>query len=141
MALSRDERERFLAEPHIGALSVEAEEGRAPLTVPVWYLYEPGGTLRVLTGRDSRKAQLIRRAGRFSVMAERLEPTVRYVSVEGEVVEETEGTGEDLRKVSAHYLPADKVDGYVKFAEQEHGAAVVFHLRPQRWLSSDLGTI
>ncbi|NEE57881.1 pyridoxamine 5'-phosphate oxidase family protein, partial [Streptomyces sp. SID8455] len=32
MALTRDEREQFLAEPHIAALAVDsAEEGRAPL--------------------------------------------------------------------------------------------------------------
>lgn len=36
MALSREEREKFLAEPHIAALAVDAGEGRAPLTVPIW---------------------------------------------------------------------------------------------------------
>ncbi|MCZ9342993.1 pyridoxamine 5'-phosphate oxidase family protein, partial [Streptomyces sp. TRM76130] len=37
MALSRAEREQFLAEPHIAALAVDAGAGRAPLTVPIWY--------------------------------------------------------------------------------------------------------
>ncbi len=31
---------------------------RAPLIVPIWYSYEPGGELRVVTARTSRKAQL-----------------------------------------------------------------------------------
>jgi nitroimidazol reductase NimA-like FMN-containing flavoprotein (pyridoxamine 5'-phosphate oxidase superfamily) len=47
MALSREEREQFLAEPHIGALSVVERPDRAPLTVPIWYQYNPGGELWV----------------------------------------------------------------------------------------------
>lgn len=49
MALSVEEREQFLAEPHIGALSVVDGPDRAPLTVPIWYQYGPGGELWVLT--------------------------------------------------------------------------------------------
>jgi hypothetical protein len=41
--LSVRDRELFLAEPHIAALSVSAGPGRGPLTVPIWYQYEPGG--------------------------------------------------------------------------------------------------
>ncbi|WP_030345877.1 hypothetical protein [Streptomyces sp. NRRL S-1022] len=37
MTLSLHEREQFLAEPHIGALSVVERPDRAPLTVPIWY--------------------------------------------------------------------------------------------------------
>jgi len=39
MALSKEEREQFLAEPHIAALSVSAGDKRGPLTVPIWYQY------------------------------------------------------------------------------------------------------
>jgi nitroimidazol reductase NimA-like FMN-containing flavoprotein (pyridoxamine 5'-phosphate oxidase superfamily) len=55
MALSVEEREQFLAEPHIGALSVVERADRAPLTVPIWYQYSPGGELWVLTEPGSRK--------------------------------------------------------------------------------------
>ena len=55
MALSKDERESFLAEPHVAALSVSAGEGRGPLTVPIWYQYTPGGDLWFTTGAGSRK--------------------------------------------------------------------------------------
>ncbi|MFC7940793.1 pyridoxamine 5'-phosphate oxidase family protein, partial [Streptomyces sp. NPDC057387] len=37
------------------------EEGRAPLAVPIWYAYEPGGDLWIMTGRDSRKGVAIAR--------------------------------------------------------------------------------
>ncbi|KOT98444.1 pyridoxamine 5'-phosphate oxidase [Streptomyces sp. NRRL F-4711] len=141
VALTREERETFLAEPHIAALAVDAGAGRAPLTVPIWYQYEPGGTVWVLTGRDSRKNELISRAGRFSLMVDRLEPTIRYVSVEGPVVETVTGTEKHLREMSARYLPAEKVEGYVAFASAEHGEQVLLRMRPEHWVSSDLGSV
>lgn len=141
MALTRDEREKFLAEPHVAALAVDAEAGRAPLSVPIWYQYEPGGDVWIMTGLDSRKNQLIQAAGRFTLMIDRLEPTIRYVSVEGPVVETVAATEEQLRELSARYLPADKVDGYVAFATANHGEQVVVRMRPERWVSSDLGTV
>ncbi|MFD6276112.1 pyridoxamine 5'-phosphate oxidase family protein [Streptomyces sp. NPDC060209] len=140
MALTRNEREQFLAEPHVAALAVNAaEEGRAPLTVPIWYQYEPGGDLWIMTGRASRKGISIAGAGRFSIMVDRVTPTVRYVSVEGPVVATLPATREQLVEISSRYLPAEKVDGYVDFAWKEHGEQVVIHMRPQHWLSSDLG--
>ncbi|MDT0382104.1 pyridoxamine 5'-phosphate oxidase family protein [Streptomyces sp. DSM 42041] len=142
MALSREERERFLAEPHIGALAVESgEAGRAPLTVPIWYQYEPGGELWVLTGRDSRKHAAIAKAGRFSLMAERVDPSVRYVSVEGPVTATEPGTVAHLREMSARYLPAEVLEPYVEMASREHGEQVVIRMRPERWLSADMGEV
>ncbi|MDQ0404527.1 pyridoxamine 5'-phosphate oxidase family protein [Streptomyces sp. NBC_01723] len=141
MALTREEREKFLAEPHIAALAVDAEAGRAPLTVPIWYQYEPGGDVWIMTGLDSRKNQRIRAAGRFSLMVDRVEPTIRYVSVEGPVVDTVPATEENLREISARYLPAEKVDGYVAFATANHGEQVVVRMRPERWVSSDLGSV
>jgi hypothetical protein len=141
MALNREEREQFLAEPHIAALAVDAGPGRAPLTVPIWYEYAPGGDIWIMTGLDSRKNQLIQAAGRFSLMIDRLEPTIRYVSVEGPVIDTVPATIEKLREISARYLPAEKVDGYVDFAWKNHGEQVIVHMRPERWVSSDLGTV
>ncbi|KYK16098.1 MULTISPECIES: pyridoxamine 5'-phosphate oxidase family protein [Streptomyces] len=141
MALSREEREKFLAEPHIAALAVDAGEGRATLTVPIWYQYEPGGDVWIMTGLDSRKNRLIQAAGRFTLMVDRLEPTIRYVSVEGPVVETVAATEEDLREISARYLPPEKVDGYVAYASADHGEQVIVRMRPERWVSSDLGSV
>ncbi|NBE53613.1 pyridoxamine 5'-phosphate oxidase family protein [Streptomyces boluensis] len=141
MALTRDEREKFLAEPHIGALAVAGPDGHAPLTLPIWYQYAPGGDLWVMTGTDSKKARLIEEAGRFSLMVDRLDPTIRYVSVEGPVVRTEKATVEQLREITARYLPADKVESYVEFATENHGENSVFHLRPERWYSGDLGAV
>lgn len=56
MALSVCEREQFLAEPQVAALSVSAGRSRGPLVVPIWYQYVPGSEVWVLTSAGSRKA-------------------------------------------------------------------------------------
>jgi nitroimidazol reductase NimA-like FMN-containing flavoprotein (pyridoxamine 5'-phosphate oxidase superfamily) len=142
VALTREDREKFLAEPFVAALAVDAvEDGRAPLTVPIWYQYEPGGDIWIMTERDSRKAAAIRAAGRFTLMVDRLEPTVRYVSVEGPVVGTAPATREQLVEMSARYLDPAKVEAYVDFAWENHGDMVVIRMRPQRWISADLGDV
>ena len=137
--LSLRDRELFLAEPHIAALSVSAGPDRGPLTVPIWYQYEPGGEAWVLTEAASRKARLIEAAGRFTLMVERVTPTVRYVSVEGPVTRTIPGTDELLREITERYLPPEKVPANLEFARTELGEQVAIYLRPQRWLSADLG--
>ena len=61
LSMSRAERETFLAETHVAILSV-AEAGRGPLAVPVWYEYEPGRDVRIVTGGKSRKMSALRAA-------------------------------------------------------------------------------
>jgi hypothetical protein len=137
--LSERDRELFLAEPHIAAVSVSAGPGRGPLTVPMWYQYKPGGEAWILTEAASMKARLIEAAGCFSLMVERLTPTVRYVSVEGPVTRTVPETDELLREITERYLPPEKVAGYLALAKAEFGPQVVIYLRPERWLTSDLG--
>ncbi|MFH9422999.1 pyridoxamine 5'-phosphate oxidase family protein [Streptomyces sp. NPDC017529] len=142
MPLSIEERESFLAEPHIGALSVASgEEDRAPVTVPIWYGYEPGGELWITTERDSRKAQLIAAAGRFSVMVDRVAPTVRYVSVEGEVVSVEPSTDTELKDMAERYLAPEAAAAYMKDIHPTLGPSVTIRLRPKRWLSADMGVV
>jgi nitroimidazol reductase NimA-like FMN-containing flavoprotein (pyridoxamine 5'-phosphate oxidase superfamily) len=43
--LTEQERQAFLAEPRVGVLSVASGDDRPPLTVPLWYGYQPGGNL------------------------------------------------------------------------------------------------
>jgi hypothetical protein len=138
-SLSVRDRELFLAEPHIAALSVSAGQDRGPLTLPMWYQYAPGGEPWVLTEAGSRKARLIEAAGRFTLMVERTMPTVRYVSVEGTVARVVPGTDELLREITERYLPPEMVPAYIEFANRELGEQVAIYLRPQRWLTADLG--
>lgn len=139
MALSQAEREEFLAEPHIGALSVVEDDNRAPLIVPIWYGYTPGGELWVNTELESRKGRAIRAAGRFSLMVQRVEPTIRYVSVEGPVTRIEPGSRERTQQMAERYLPSDRVAGYVDFELNQMGEHSGIYMRPEHWLSSDLG--
>ncbi|MFG2072801.1 Pyridoxamine 5'-phosphate oxidase [Nonomuraea maritima] len=139
MALSTAVREAFLAEAHIASLAVDAGPGRAPLTVPVWYDYSPGGEIRFLTDGDSLKAQLIAKAGRLSILVQRTSPTYRYVSVEGPVVRSNPSTLEELTRISSRYLPPDAVSGYVHGSDLK--VLVTFRMRPEHWLSADLGAV
>jgi hypothetical protein len=51
--MSAGEREEFLACVHVGVLSAAVGTAGQTLAVPVWYSYQPGGLLTVLTGRRS----------------------------------------------------------------------------------------
>jgi hypothetical protein len=139
MALSKDEREQFLAETRVAALSVSAGDTHGPLTVPMWYQYTPGGEPWILTGPASRKARLIEATGFFSLMVEREEPTIRYVAVDGAVSRIEPGTDAQLEEMTRRYLPPDKVDGYLEYAHRELGENVAIFMQPQRWISADLG--
>ncbi|WP_099024614.1 pyridoxamine 5'-phosphate oxidase family protein [Mycolicibacterium palauense] len=141
MALSQDEREQFLAEPHIAALSVYAGDTRGPLTVPIWYHYTPGGQPWILTGPGSHKARLIEATGFFTLMVERTAPTVRYVSVDGAVSSIEPGTDAQLEEITRRYLQGDSAERYLEFARRELGEQVAIHLQPQRWYSADLGAL
>jgi Pyridoxamine 5'-phosphate oxidase len=139
MPLSVAAREEFLAEPHIASLAVEAGEGRGPLTVPVWYDYSPGGDIRFMTDGVSRKAKLIAKAGRFSMLVQRASPTYRYVSVEGPVLSTGPTTMEELTRIAERYLPPEAASGYVQGSDLN--VLVTFRMRPERWLSADLGAL
>ena len=41
LAMTKEEREASLAHVHVGVISIP-EEGRGPLTGPIWYAYELG---------------------------------------------------------------------------------------------------
>lgn len=141
MALNIEERQQFLAEPHIASIAIDSgTPERAPLVVPIWYQYTPGGDIWILTGADSRKDKLIKAAGRFTLLVERITPSVRYVSVEGPVTDRTPGTHDQLVEMASRYLPAEKVAPYVTEASANQGDEVVYRMRPQRWVSSDLGS-
>ncbi|MFE3445595.1 pyridoxamine 5'-phosphate oxidase family protein [Nocardia sp. NPDC059180] len=138
MPLTLAERQEFLAQPHLAALAVTGADGRGPLNVPIWYQYSPGGEIWVITGTESQKLRHIRSAGRFSLMAQRIEPTVRYVSVEGPVTRIEPMSEAHNREMAARFLPVENVEGYLR-ASEHFGEQTVVFMRPEHWLSADLG--
>jgi len=137
LTMTKEEREAFLADLHVAVISI-ADDGRGPLAVPIWYSYEPGGEVRIITGRTSRKGKLLERAGRFSlcVQTETL-PYYKYVTVEGPIVAIEEADLERDRRPLAHrYLGAELGDRYVEDVRDVVGNVLV-RMRPERWLTVD----
>jgi nitroimidazol reductase NimA-like FMN-containing flavoprotein (pyridoxamine 5'-phosphate oxidase superfamily) len=139
LQMTKQEREAFLADVHVGIISV-AEEGRGPLTIPIWYGYDPGGELWILTDRSSRKGRLLERTQRFSLCAQSETPPYKYVSVEGPIVGiEAADTEKHLRPLAHRYLGAKRGDSYVEADADEgaNGESIRVRMRPQRWLTVD----
>lgn len=135
--MTRSEREAFLAEVHVGVLSVQ-QQGRGPLCVPVWYSYEPGGNVSVITGEESKKGVLITASGRFSLCAQTETPPYKYVSVEGPVVGSDKPVDPAERRRMAHrYLGSEFGDMYVQATEADAEQSVVFRMAPETWLTAD----
>ena len=140
--MNEQERQAFLAEPHIGVLSVASGGERPPLSVPVWYHYEPGGNLTFFTGTQGRKARktaLIEAAGVVSFCVQREEFPYRYVTVEGSVIESSSSpTADQMLAIVGRYLPEEAARGFVE-AELAHPGSgpVNFTIRPDRWLTFD----
>jgi PPOX class probable F420-dependent enzyme len=137
LAMSRAEREQFVAAQRVGIVSV-VEPGRGPLTLPIWYAYEPGGDLRFLTGARSRKAELIRQAGRVSLCVQNETPPYQYVSVEGPVTIAEPDYERDVRPMAYRYLGEQLGDWYLQAtAEERARGTILVRLKPERWLTAD----
>jgi hypothetical protein len=139
--MTPEERERFLAEPQVGVLSVAAEPGRAPLTTPIWYRYEPGGDVVVMTSPGLRKARLIEAAGRFALCVQQQDGVYKYVSVEGPVVKTWPMTKAERHDMAARYLPPGVSEAYTDATEAAHGNNIAIVMRPERWNTSDFSDI
>jgi PPOX class probable F420-dependent enzyme len=137
LRMSRSEREAFLAGVHVGVISI-AEPGRGPLAAPIWYGYEPGGELWVVTERGSRKGRLLREGARVSLCAQSEAPPYRYVSVEGPIVSIRPSDVErDERPLARRYLGPELGDRYIEANAGASAANVLVRVRPERWLSAD----
>ena len=134
--MTRAEREAFLAATRVGVVSI-AEPGRGPLAVPVWYRYTPGGTLRFVTGANSRKAALLRAAGRIGFCVQSEAPPYQYVSVEGPVTLGTPDHEPDVRQMAIRYLGEQMGEMYLTMMAADPEPTVLVELRPERWYSVD----
>jgi nitroimidazol reductase NimA-like FMN-containing flavoprotein (pyridoxamine 5'-phosphate oxidase superfamily) len=137
VTMTKDERESFLADVHVGVIAIP-EPGRGPLTVPIWYAYEPGGELWVLTDRTSRKGRLLAMQQRISLAAQTEAPPYKYVSVEGPVVAiEPADVERHGRPMARRYLGEQLGDQYVAMTASERDGSIVVRMRPERWLTVD----
>ena len=136
LSMSRVERDAFLAEVHVGVLTVSAGEGRGPLATPVWYSYQPGGQVSMTTGADSRKARAIAAAGRFSLCAQDETWPYKYVTVEGPAVIEPFELAE-AASIARRYLGAEAGDAWID--ANADGDNVAIRMTPEYWQTADFG--
>lgn len=133
--MSLQEREAFLAQVHVGVMAIERRD-RAPLTLPIWYGYEPGGEVKILTGPDTLKARLLARAGRFSMCVQTESIPYRYVTVEGPIVETRQCDVEaDARVIAHRYLGQEMGDQFVAAGDEASNICIL--MRPDHWHSVD----
>ena len=117
---------------HVGVLSVASDDGGGPLTVPIWYTYQPGGTVNVSTGRSTRKARAIAAARRFSLCAQDEQPPYKYVTVEGPAVIE-DATDAERLELARRYLGPEGGDAFI--AANPGGGQVMIKMTPEHWLT------
>src|SRR4051794_16600819 len=112
MAMTKSEREAFLGETRVAVISV-AEDGRGPLTIPVWYSYADR-VVRFVTGGGSRKAALLRKAGRMSLCVQTETAPYKYLSIEGPVTIGKPELERDVRQMAHKYLGAEMGEMYLQ---------------------------
>jgi nitroimidazol reductase NimA-like FMN-containing flavoprotein (pyridoxamine 5'-phosphate oxidase superfamily) len=139
--MTRDEREEFLAGIHVGVLSAD-EAGRGPLSVPVWYLYEVGGEIVVVTRPEARKARLLGVGTRVSFCVQSEEMPPKYVTIQGRVVSAAPAdVARDLKPIVRRYLGAEVGDAYVDNTRPNGTNEIVVRIQPERWYSRDFAKV
>ena len=133
-SMTQTEREQFLADLHVGILGIERTDG-PPLTVPIWYIYEPGGELWFLTEPDSLKGRLLQKCMRFSLCVQTESFPYKYVSVEGTATISAADREMHSRPMSHRYLGAKEGDKYTDRGSDSNSVRV--SMLPERWLTVD----
>lgn len=138
LAMTVEERQDFLAQVHVAVVAVADEDGRAPLAIPLWYDYRPGGEVALITEREGRKTALIRRAGRISLCVQGTVLPYQYVSAEGPVtaIEDTV-TVEQRWALASRYLGPEGADAYIESTPGSTERMVRILMRPEHWLTRD----
>src|SRR5262249_55274814 len=114
LIMTKVEREAFLACVHVGIIGI-AEEGRGPLTVPIWYAYDAGGDLRLMTSRGARKSRRPAGGGIFSLCAQTEPPPKKCAGVELPFFSTEGGNTARVRPPPARrYLGKEGGDRYVE---------------------------
>ena len=134
LAMTQQEREAFLADLHVGILGVS--HGKVPLAVPIWYAYEPGGDVWVITNRESIKGKALDTTGRFSLCAQSEDLPYKYVTVAGSVSVVEDSSHDALLNMATRYL-GPKLGAQYAEASATTGGSALYRLRPERWYSVD----
>lgn len=131
--MTQEEKQQFMADLHVGVLGLNRAD-LGPLTVPIWYDYEPGGELWFITGQQSAKGRLLDVGTRITMCAQTEDPPYKYVSVEGPIVA-IEPQNDEILPMAKRYLGEERGAAYAAQSSEE--GSVVVRVEPENWLAVD----
>ncbi|MCS5583637.1 MAG: pyridoxamine 5-phosphate oxidase [Pseudomonadales bacterium] len=135
LTMSSSERELFLSALHVGIISIPRAT-KGPLTVPIWYDYQPGGEVWVITDTGSIKGKLLTKASRISLCAQTETAPYQYVSVEGPFTTRP-STQEELLAMAVRYLGEEQGQAYAENSAGGGEGSIVVAIAPETWFSVD----
>lgn len=124
-------REAFLRDPRPAILSIP-QDGKGPLSSPVWFDFAPGGDFWILMQVGTC----------VSLCAQEETRPYKYVTVEGPVVAVESYNAGTLQAMATRYLGEEGGATYVDAMREslERGLGVKVTVRLERWLSADYGS-
>lgn len=134
------ERESFLAQPRVAVLSI-GRAAQAPLSVPIWYAYAPGGDIGLWMEAGTAKARALAASPFFSLVVHDEVRPYRYVSVSGPVTAMAPIDWErELLPLIRRYLRGTEADGYIASLGGPEGVAdnLYVRMRPAHWRAEQL---
>ena len=135
--MTRAEREEFLSGVHIAVLAVAGVDGAAPIQTPVWYAYEPGGSIRLSTSSTAQKAHQMRKLGRASICVQREASPYAYVVIEGPVTISKPDFETDIRAIAVRYLGEKGAAAYLGQTNEANETSILVTLTPEKWHTVD----
>lgn len=135
LTMSSSERESFLSDLHVGIISIPRAT-KGPLTVPIWYDYQPGGEVWVITDTDSIKGKLLAKASRISLCAQTEAAPYQYVSIEGPFTTRP-STQEELLAMAIRYLGEEQGQAYAANSAGGGEGSIIVSIAPETWYSVD----
>lgn len=133
--MSKSEREEFLAGLHVGVISLSIEASKS-LAIPIWYSYEPGGDVTIITVPSSVKGRALEATKWFSLCAQQEALPYKYVVVEGPVTSVKESDEQAARSMAHRYLGVEFGDQYLE-STADGPPASVYRMTPERWYTVD----
>jgi len=135
-AMTRDEREAFLAGVHVGVLAVD-EAPRGPLAIPIWYEYDGTDVVMGIDG-GTLKDRLLRAAQRATLTVQSEVAPYQYVSVEGPVT--IEPHSHDSRALAVRYLGPELGEWYAD-NNRPSATSLTVRLHPEHWRTYDFAKL
>lgn len=132
--MTKIKREAFLQETSVGVLAIHDGDNWPPST-PIWFDYEPGGSLRFSVSPGPRKAKLLATGTKLTLVAQTESAPYKYVSVAGSVTNLTSnGATKFTLNLGIRYLGDEMGRQYFSEGYED---AILATIKVERWLTTD----